>query len=171
MPASRGGAFPPLRSGLDLRAMFEPELQRRRLDSPRPPSGPHQPRRKRSKFTAEGSVTVRVVSQPADTVRVEVEDTGVGIAPIDLDRTPALRAGPRTTGKGYGGTGLGLAICVEVVKGMGGTIGGFESAVGAGSLFWIEVSLPTAPLPETPRLGWWFHTRSDPPLGGRIAQR
>ena len=143
--------FLPSAQGLDLRAMFEPELQRRRL-------GYRQGLRQvltnlvvnGAKFTAEGSVTVRVVSQPADTVRVEVEDTGVGIAPIDLDRIflPYEQA-ERTTGKGYGGTGLGLAICVEVVKGMGGTIG-VESTVGAGSLFWIEVSLPTTAVPENP---------------------
>ena len=143
--------FLPHAQGLDLRVMFEPELHRRRL-------GYRQGLRQvltnlvgnGAKFTAEGSVTVRVVSQPADTVRVEVEDTGVGIAPIDLDRIflPYEQA-ERTTGKGYGGTGLGLAICVEVVKGMGGTIG-VESTVGAGSLFWIEVSLPTTAVPENP---------------------
>ena len=107
-----------------------------------------------AKFTAKGSITVRVVGLPGDTVRVEVQDTGVGIAPSDLERIfLPYEQGERLAQGAHGGTGLGLAICAEVVARMGGTIG-VESQVGAGSLFWFEVPLPivTTQRDRRPRL-------------------
>jgi len=101
-----------------------------------------------AKFTAKGSITVRIVGRPEDAVRVEVRDTGAGITPSDLERIflPYEQA-ERSTPGGHGGTGLGLAICAEVVRRMGGTIG-VESLVGAGSLFWFEVPLPIVTMQE-----------------------
>jgi len=135
--------FLPYAKGLDLRAEFGTEMRWRRR-------GYRQGLRQvltnlvgnGAKFTAKGSVTVRVVSQPEDAVRVEVEDTGVGIMPSDLERIflPFEQAEGPTSG-GHGGTGLGLAICREIVRRMGGTLG-VESVVGAGTLFWFELSLP-----------------------------
>ena len=98
-----------------------------------------------AKFTSAGSVTVRTISLPEQRVRFEVEDTGAGIAMSDLERI--FLAYEQATGPRAGGTGLGLAICAEVVEQMGGTIG-VESSLGEGSLFWFELPMPIAAVPE-----------------------
>jgi len=82
-------------------------------------------------------------------VRVEVADTGIGIAPDNLQRMfePFTQADVSTT-RLYGGTGLGLAIARELVELMGGTINA-QSTLGAGSTFWFELRL-AAPLTGAP---------------------
>ncbi|MBM4424149.1 MAG: response regulator [Chloroflexi bacterium] len=81
-----------------------------------------------------GQVTLRVKEQDSE-VRVEVEDTGIGIAAEKLarifDRFYQVDGG---TTRRYGGMGLGLAICREIVEAHGGKIWG-ESEVGTGSRF------------------------------------
>ena len=68
------------------------------------------------KFTAEGEVEVRATGVPSPTgwqVRVEVRDTGVGIAPEAQSRLfEAFTQADSSTTREYGGTGLGLAISV-----------------------------------------------------------
>jgi CheY-like chemotaxis protein len=97
------------------------------------------------KFTAKGSVLVRVSATPrpnGDTrIRVQIADTGIGIDPAALDRMfePFTQADASTT-RSYGGTGLGLAIARELIDLMGGTIGA-ESEPGRGSTFWLELDL------------------------------
>ena len=79
--------FLPYADGLDLRVAFGSDLQRWR-------KGYRQGLRQvltnlvgnGAKFTAAGSVTVRVMRRPQDRVRFEIEDTGSGIAPPDLER-------------------------------------------------------------------------------------
>ncbi len=89
------------------------------------------------KFTPEGGqVTVRALPAPAGgNFRLEVEDTGIGIAPEDLKRLfvefQQLDSG---AAKRHGGTGLGLALTKRLVEAQGGTIG-VESTVGKGSTF------------------------------------
>jgi PAS domain S-box-containing protein len=96
------------------------------------------------KFTAIGSVRVRVLTAAAARVRFEVTDTGIGVDPAILDRMfePFTQADSSTT-RLYGGTGLGLAISHQLVELMGGEIGA-ASEPDAGSTFWFEVSLPRA---------------------------
>jgi signal transduction histidine kinase/CheY-like chemotaxis protein len=96
------------------------------------------------KFTAEGSVRVRVMARAEPTVsgvRFEVVDTGIGIEPAMLERMfePFVQADGSTTRK-YGGNGLGLSIAKELVELMGGLIGA-ESDPGRGSTFWIELPM------------------------------
>lgn len=94
------------------------------------------------KYTERGSVTLRVGSQAQEDAQrcrllIEVEDTGVGIAPEDQVRIfdPFVQAGKQHTHKG---TGLGLAITKKFVELMGGTIH-VESTPGEGSIFRVEI--------------------------------
>jgi PAS domain S-box-containing protein len=95
------------------------------------------------KFTAQGRVALNVRETAADgervTLRFEVRDTGIGIAPerrAQLFR-PFAQA-DSSIARTYGGTGLGLAICRSLVDAMDGTIG-VETEPDCGSLFWFEI--------------------------------
>jgi signal transduction histidine kinase len=97
------------------------------------------------KFTDHGSITVRarlLEDHPEDVLmRIEVADTGIGIAPDDQQRLfTAFEQGDGSMTRKYGGTGLGLAITKRLVQLMGGEIG-VESIPGAGSTFWFTVRL------------------------------
>ena len=101
------------------------------------------------KFTAAGRVALRV-SQPAvgegvPRLRVEVQDTGIGIAPDDIERlfAPFEQADNSTTRR-FGGTGLGLAISRQLVQMMGGELD-VRSHPDQGSVFWFELPLQRAP--------------------------
>ncbi len=105
------------------------------------------------KFTERGRVGVsvrRVPSAAGVRVRVEVNDTGIGISEQALARLfqPFSQA-DSTTSRKYGGTGLGLTISARLVAMMGGTIGA-DSVPGSGSTFWFEVPLAVADSPDPP---------------------
>ena len=113
------------------------------------------------KFTDRGEVALRAHFVPGQgdirNLRIEVRDTGVGI-PADkqaLIFEPFTQADDSIT-RLYGGTGLGTTIARHLTNQMGGSIG-LESAVGAGSLFWIEVPLERTEEPgldlSAPRTG------------------
>lgn len=89
-----------------------------------------------------GRVTVTAAETPESRLRIEVSDTGAGIAPHDLEKLfiPFERLAAERTD--IEGAGLGLAVSQRLVVLMGGVIG-VESTVGEGSTFWIE--LPLAP--------------------------
>lgn len=93
------------------------------------------------KFTGDGSV-VLCVSVAQDHVRVEIRDTGIGIAADKLDKLfEDFVQVDSSTQREYGGTGLGLAISKQLIEAMGGRIG-VDSTPGVGSTFWFE--LPVA---------------------------
>ncbi|MGH2929049.1 MAG: ATP-binding protein, partial [Solirubrobacteraceae bacterium] len=95
------------------------------------------------KFTSEGRVTVSVGIDRAGSMRFEVADTGIGIAPERLDDLfQPFSQGDATTTRRYGGTGLGLCISKQLVELMGGEIG-CDSAPGEGARFWF--TLPHEP--------------------------
>ena len=106
------------------------------------------------KFTSEGLVRIAARIEGAGnagSLRFEVADTGIGIAPRLQARLfePFVQA-DTTAARRVGGAGLGLAISKKLVERMDGEIG-VESKVGSGSLFWFRVPVASAngPLPET----------------------
>ncbi|HSR96055.1 MAG TPA: ATP-binding protein, partial [Kofleriaceae bacterium] len=73
------------------------------------------------KFTpARGRVTVRATAESADRVRIEVVDTGVGIAPDQVARLFADFQQTEEGARKSGGTGLGLALTKRLVEAQGG---------------------------------------------------
>ncbi|MFW6346158.1 MAG: ATP-binding protein, partial [Halomonas sp.] len=98
------------------------------------------------KFTERGEVCLAVVAQGADTLRIDVLDTGCGIEPDQQGRIfEPFRQGDASTARRFGGTGLGLAICRRLVEAMGGRID-VISEPGVGSRFWF--TLPLVPAPQ-----------------------
>lgn len=103
------------------------------------------------KFTREGGVSLRakqgvLAADPSQvTLKIEVEDSGSGIAPEQLDNVfkPFVQAGQSVSN--VKGTGLGLTITKSFVDLMGGDIS-VESNYGIGTIFHVE--LPVTQLEE-----------------------
>ncbi len=92
------------------------------------------------KFTLQGSVDVRASYLPASSLlRIEVQDTGIGIAPQELERifAPFVQEDGSATRK-YGGLGIGLALVKRIVALKGGSIH-VESELQKGSAFIVEL--------------------------------
>ena len=88
------------------------------------------------KFTPnEGRISVRASSEDADHFRLEVKDTGIGIAPDEAQKLfVAFQQLDSGAGKRHQGTGLGLALTKKIVEAQGGQVG-VQSTRGAGSVF------------------------------------
>jgi CheY-like chemotaxis protein len=100
------------------------------------------------KFTERGEVILRLSSSGAADgslkIRVEVADTGVGIAPESQARIfDEFAQEDASTTRRFGGTGLGLAISRQLIELMGGRLE-VSSTPGKGSTFSFELSLPLA---------------------------
>ena len=97
------------------------------------------------KYTPSGgAVTISCTSIDQNMVRLEVRDTGIGIASEKLSRvfTPFDRLGAEQST--IEGTGLGLALSQRLVQAMHGSIG-VESKPGEGSTFWVQLSQTKSP--------------------------
>ena len=97
------------------------------------------------KFTETGHITMRIKEESQTdetmTLRFEVEDSGIGIAPDALSKLFAVfEQADNTTTRKYGGTGLGLAITKKIAEVMGGTAS-VSSTEGKGSTFWFTAEL------------------------------
>jgi signal transduction histidine kinase len=93
-----------------------------------------------------GVTSITLAPTPDGNVRIQVADTGTGIAPELLPRIFEPWVTTKEAGRG---TGLGLSITREVVAGHGGTVT-VKSEVGVGSMFTIELPAASAHQPETP---------------------
>ncbi len=113
------------------------------------------------KFTQAGGVTLTAGLTAERAVLVRVRDTGVGIAPEDLERIfdefAQLRDAGHDRTKGWG---LGLAICRRLIHLMGGTITA-ESEPNRGTAF--SVLLPPSCVVDRPGAA----TRTAPTVGIR----
>jgi hypothetical protein len=97
------------------------------------------------KFTDHGSVTLRIRRQHDNeamiSLRFEVIDTGIGIAPEARQRLfTAFEQVDNSLTRKYGGTGLGLAISKRLIGLMHGEVG-VDSEPGRGSTFWFTIRL------------------------------
>jgi predicted ATPase/signal transduction histidine kinase/FixJ family two-component response regulator/tRNA A-37 threonylcarbamoyl transferase component Bud32 len=92
------------------------------------------------KFTETGGVAFKVGYQQ-DEIRFQVEDTGVGMAPEQLEEIflPFHQVGEHN--RKAEGTGLGLAISRQLVQMMGGELK-VKSTLGEGSVFFFSLNLP-----------------------------
>lgn len=104
------------------------------------------------KFTRQGVVqlclSVRKRSGDGDVLLIEVKDTGIGIAPDNIDRLfKEFSQVDTSIARDFGGSGLGLAIAKRLVELMDGEIG-VESELGRGSRFWVVLPLTLPPLSD-----------------------
>ena len=92
------------------------------------------------KFTNKGGVSV--VARPhAMGVRIDINDTGIGIRPEHLSVIwEDFRQVDQSRTREFGGTGLGLSITRKLLERLGGTIS-VESIVGVGTTFTVMLPL------------------------------
>ncbi|NET00095.1 MAG: response regulator [Sphaerospermopsis sp. SIO1G1] len=91
------------------------------------------------KFTEFGSIGLEVKEQTKDIITIAIHDTGIGIAPQNLQNIfEAFRQVDQKINRQYSGTGLGLAITDSLVRKMGGKIL-LQSQLGVGSKFQIDI--------------------------------
>ena len=99
------------------------------------------------KFTKNGRVDLVLNSVDGDELEIRVTDTGIGIAPDQLESIfEPFRQAEMSFNRSYEGTGLGLTIARQCVELLGGSIG-VESQVGRGTSF--SVRLPVDATPPT----------------------
>jgi signal transduction histidine kinase len=99
------------------------------------------------KFTRKGSITLRAVpSGPDGYLRLEVEDTGIGVPEKKRQKVfeKYVQAGS-THSRRQEGSGLGLTISRRLVELMGGEIGLSQGADGNGTLVWFTLPVADAP--------------------------
>lgn len=88
-----------------------------------------------------GTVTVDGSETNKGFLRISVHDTGIGIQEEDREKVfQAFRRIQSDALIAHDGTGIGLTVSQLLVERMGGRIG-FESEVGIGSTFWVELPL------------------------------
>jgi signal transduction histidine kinase len=116
------------------------------------------------KFTPRGGwIRVDVAATP-DGARIDVADTGVGIAPDELPRIfERFYRGTRASEARASGSGLGLAIVRSIVEMHGGSVA-VESRLGSGSTFSVS-------LPLDPRTGDGARAVGPPKAGSHVEPR
>jgi two-component system, sensor histidine kinase len=91
------------------------------------------------KFTDEGVIAVRATTPRASWLRIEVTDTGTGIADGDVKAIfDAFHQVGESSTRRTGGIGLGLSIVKQLVEALGGSIA-VASRLGEGSTFRVDV--------------------------------
>jgi CheY-like chemotaxis protein len=129
-------------NGLQLRFPAEQEVRRQTyIDGPRLRQILINLLGNALKFTAAGTVELSLQTRPgSDRVVFVVSDTGPGIS--EAERAQLFQPFKQVGRGAAGGTGLGLAISRRIAEQMGGRLW-VESTPGAGSRFFLELSLPT----------------------------
>jgi signal transduction histidine kinase len=96
------------------------------------------------KFTPSGGSIGVTCDREAGTVRIQVQDTGVGISQIDIERVfePFVQIDRHLTAATQQGVGLGLSISRELARAMRGDLT-LQSAEGVGSTFTLTLPVAT----------------------------
>jgi signal transduction histidine kinase len=90
------------------------------------------------RYTDRGRVTLRARAD-AEAVLLEVEDTGIGIAPEHLEQIfERFWQVDQSNTKLRGGTGLGLVVTRDLARALGGDVE-VESRLGSGSRFRVRL--------------------------------
>jgi two-component system phosphate regulon sensor histidine kinase PhoR len=118
---------------IELRLELAPELGRASLDVSRIERAVLNLVQNALKFTPEGGAVTVAAARNAHELRVEVRDTGIGIAPADLPRI-FERFYKADQSRASVGSGLGLALVKHAVEAHGGSLG-VSSEPGKGSVF------------------------------------
>jgi CheY-like chemotaxis protein len=98
------------------------------------------------KFTHDGGVELRVLRDPeaADILRIEVEDTGIGIPEAQMGHIfESFRQVDSGLSRMYPGLGLGLALVKKLAALMQGEVS-VTSTLGSGSTFTLRIPLRAA---------------------------
>src|SRR5262249_20758858 len=99
------------------------------------------------KFTLAGRIELRV-GQDRGHALLEVEDTGVGVAPEEIPRLfERFYRVEGTRGRNYEGSGIGLALVQELVRLHGGSIDA-RSVLGQGTTLAVRIPLGARHLPQ-----------------------
>jgi PAS domain S-box-containing protein len=128
------------RKGLTLSLDVDPALDIVELDPARLKQALFNYVSNAIKFTPEGGrIAVRAQAEGVSRFRIEVQDSGIGIAAHDLPRLftefQQLDAG---LSKQHAGTGLGLALTRRLIEAQGGQVGA-RSELGQGSVFFLAL--------------------------------
>lgn len=137
--AETAGIVEPLASQKQIRVVsyIDPSLSRVVLDPVRLKQVLYNYLSNAIKFTgSQGTVAIHLRPEDEQQIRLEVQDTGIGIRPQDLGRLfmefEQIEAGNR---RNVPGTGLGLRLTKRIVEAQGGQVG-VESTFGKGSTFY-----------------------------------
>ena len=145
----RAGVLPLAQNkNIQVRVAIAPELRAVTLDEQRFRQILYNLLSNALKFTNDaGNVEIRAASDGANSFKLSVQDSGIGIKPEDMVRLfkefEQLETG---TSRRYDGTGLGLALTRRIVELQGGAID-VQSEAGKGSIF--SVTLPLVMLDAT----------------------
>ncbi|SFC80078.1 MHYT domain-containing protein [Massilia yuzhufengensis] len=102
------------------------------------------------KFTDPGGRVAVSLRREADAVAIDVQDSGIGIAPEFLpfvfDR---FRQADASSSRRHGGLGLGLAIARQLVELQGGAVTVASPGAGRGATFTVHLPIHAAAVPES----------------------
>jgi signal transduction histidine kinase/ActR/RegA family two-component response regulator len=102
------------------------------------------------KYNRQGGRVELECGPAGDGMRIQVVDTGPGIAPEAMEQlfVPFERLGSEQTG--IEGAGLGLPLSRRLAEAMGGTLE-VATTVGQGSRFWVELPMAEGPVQRAER--------------------
>jgi signal transduction histidine kinase/ActR/RegA family two-component response regulator len=99
------------------------------------------------KFTPPGNPIHIKANVEGSQVCIDVEDTGIGIAPTEIERIFDLfYQAPQSPDRARGGLGLGLPIVKSLVEMHGGTVQASSAGLGHGTCITVRLPLCEAPV-------------------------